>query len=145
MEKSHPAIEGRIAELVYTLRWQSSEGELTPSANCNSSPSQQWSYGVQSGPQIKLAGTDKCLDAGRNPSPGSKLRVSRCDGSSGQTWFVANTGLWILNDRDSNYLCADITGGSRAEGTPLQLWPCAQGNYNQQFYPGFCYSNSCIM
>lgn len=115
-----------------------------PSASCNDAPSQQWAYGIQSGPEVKLAGTDLCLDAGRNPRAGSKLRVARCDGSARQTWYVSNTGVWILNDRDTDYLCADITGGSRAEGTGLQLWPCAANNFNQQFYPGLCWSHTCI-
>lgn len=115
------------------------------SASCNPSPGQQWAYSIQSGPQIKVAGTNLCLDAGHNPRSGSKLRVERCNGSASQNWYVANTGLWILNDRGSDYLCADITGGSRAPGTGLQLHTCAENNPNQQFYPGFCWDHTCIM
>lgn len=92
-----------------------------------------------------MAGTNLCLDAGHNPRSGSKLRVERCNGSASQNWYVANTGLWILNDRGSDYLCADITGGSRAPGTGLQLHTCAENNPNQQFYPGFCWDHTCIM
>lgn len=37
-----------------------------------------------------------------DPQSGDEVRLSRCDDSSGQQWFPANTGQWILNDRDSN-------------------------------------------
>lgn len=113
------------------------------SANCNDEPSQSWAYGIQGVPYIKLSGSDLCLDAGRHPRPGSRLTLAPCDRSVRQNWYVTNTGLWVLNDRTSDYLCADIKGGSRAEGTPLQLWPCALNNYNQHFYPGFCWSHTC--
>lgn len=120
-------------------------GQADASSACDDAPGQQWAYGVQADPQIKVAGTDLCLDAGRAPRAGTKLRVSRCNGSAGQHWYIANTGLWILNDRSSDYLCADIRGGGRADGTALQLWPCAENNFNQHFYPGFCWSHTCIL
>lgn len=116
------------------------------SENCSDDPNQLWAYGIQSGPsQIKVSGTDLCLDGGRNPRAGSKLTVAPCDNTSSQNFYVTNTGRWVLNDRTDGYLCADITGGSRAEGTPLQLYPCALNNWNQDFYPGFCWDHICYM
>ncbi|KAL1410262.1 hypothetical protein Q8F55_004268 [Vanrija albida] len=83
--------------------------------------------------QLRLwAKPSLCLDAGLNPRDGSRVKLWTCyPGLLQQTWehysSIHGTGR-RLNGTD---LCLDVTDGRFANGTPLQVWKCAQGNWNQ--------------
>ncbi|KAF9263025.1 ricin B-like lectin [Marasmius fiardii PR-910] len=96
-----------------------------------------WELGLYSkfpaGPeQIKLAGTDKCIDVtDGNDADGTKLQLWTCvDGSRNQMWTSVqdNTFRWADTDK-----CIDVPDGSSTDGTQLQIWSCTPNNRNQQF------------
>lgn len=71
-----------------------------------------------------------CLDAGDNPSDGSKLQLRECALIPQQTWTPNGESTFKLSETD---LCIDLTDGNVAEGTQLQVWTCDTANVNQQW------------
>ncbi|EAU82577.2 hypothetical protein CC1G_12996 [Coprinopsis cinerea okayama7 len=88
--------------------------------------------------RIQPLATDKCLDVTDGVvADGVKVQVWTCfDGNQNQQW-----GHWLPNavsiPRDHItwkpfwWLCVDLTDGSNANGTPIQLWACNYQNPNQ--------------
>lgn len=71
--------------------------------DCNGSNAQQWVIRSGTG-QIRVAGTNFCLDAGSSPADGVKMKIWQCfDNLAAQQWnysninriTVANTGLCL--------------------------------------------------
>ncbi|KIY43865.1 macrofage activating glyco protein [Fistulina hepatica ATCC 64428] len=76
-----------------------------------------------------LLGSAYCLTATSNYD-GAAVTIEACvTGSSSQKWFFGNSNVRIYDDK-----CLDIINGVNADGTKLQIWTCASGDVNQQFY-----------
>jgi hypothetical protein len=43
-----------------------------------------------------------------------------------QFWNVSGSSVQVFGN-----MCLDVTGGSAANGTPLQIWTCTEGDTNQ--------------
>ncbi|KAL1410265.1 hypothetical protein Q8F55_004271 [Vanrija albida] len=100
-------------------------------------PNQLFDFGQT--PSIRpVSNTNLCLDAGSNPTSGSRVHLWQCyDGLPQQQWEA------VARDRFSKYLklvgqelCLDVTDGNFNSGTELQVWACGQYNINQQFQAG---------
>jgi len=84
-----------------------------------------------SGPVVSQE-NDTCLDTGTATNPdgdGALLaQIDSCSpGAAGQRWTAATNGTLTLGGQ-----CLDVTGGSTAAGTPVELWAC-DGGASQQW------------
>ncbi|KAJ7806991.1 hypothetical protein B0H14DRAFT_1541165 [Mycena olivaceomarginata] len=77
------------------------------------------------------ANSGKCLTAASN-ADGAVVEIEDCitAGSTSQSWStVSGSGaIQIFGNK-----CLDVSGGSTADGTKLQIWTCGSGNANQQW------------
>ncbi len=77
---------------------------------------------------IQGASSSRCIDVyGNTTTPGAKVDIWECNGSSGQSWTFTSAG-----ELKANGLCLDATGGDTSGGTKLVTWTC-HGGANQQF------------
>ena len=121
---------------------------MSPSARLNNVAwVQQWStsntdkqkFAIQpSGSNWKIAmkaNTNKCFGPiGNGTANATRIEIQDCNGSNNQAWNItadANTGAFQLKNVAANR-CLDISGGSMADGAPLQLYDC-WGAASQKF------------
>ncbi|GMK54281.1 hypothetical protein CspeluHIS016_0108670 [Cutaneotrichosporon spelunceum] len=97
---------------------------------CNGSAAQKFEFVRNAAGQVKLAGTNYCLDAGTNPGNGAKLKLWTCySGLYQQTWwYTGDNHLAIANGPG---LCMDVTDGNLSNGNQVQVWACDGPNQNQ--------------
>ncbi|KAG5643085.1 hypothetical protein DXG03_001580 [Asterophora parasitica] len=69
----------------------------------------------------------KCLNAATN-TDGAIVTIETCTYSANQKWTFSGGTVKIFSNK-----CLDVTGGSTADGTKLQIWTCSANNANQQF------------
>ncbi|PFH48480.1 carbohydrate-binding module family 13 protein [Amanita thiersii Skay4041] len=74
-----------------------------------------------------LTGT-KCLTAASN-SNGAGVTLQGCTGAESQHWEFTGGRIVVFGNK-----CLDVPGGNAADGTKLQIYTCADGNQNQQWY-----------
>ncbi len=84
---------------------------------------------ARTGPIVAGDNGAKCVDDnGGSSSPGAKVQIWDCGGSSSsQAWTIASNGTIGING-----LCMDITGANYSNGTPIEIWTC-NGGANQQW------------
>lgn len=81
------------------------------------------------GQQIKLSGTNYCLDAGSNPASGVKAKIWTCyDNLPAQQWTYTPDDYIRLTGTSQ---CLDLTDGDLTNGRQAQTWECAGNNQNQ--------------
>ncbi|KZP11094.1 carbohydrate-binding module family 13 protein [Athelia psychrophila] len=97
---------------------------------------QLWTLGRDKPGQVKLNGTDYCLDAG-NPYPANGLpaTIKKCDHDIAQTWYYTD------DNRISLYgygYCLDVVAGSKTVNQnpysqlhTVQIWKCTDGDTQQ--------------
>lgn len=70
------------------------------------------------------AAPDLCLEVqGGNPTPGTPVQVSKCDGGGfAQHWVYDRRNGTIHNPVYDK--CLDVQGRNSAPGTPVQIWDC---------------------
>ncbi|KAJ7457560.1 ricin B lectin domain-containing protein, partial [Mycena galericulata] len=73
------------------------------------------------------ANAGKCLTAASN-ADGAVVEIEDCvaGGSTAQSWTISGPAVQIYGNK-----CLDVTGGSTASGTKMQIWTCGTGNANQ--------------
>jgi hypothetical protein len=109
----------------------------------NPGRNQQWYIVPTDGGWAELVNRNsgQCLSAGYTyTQPGAPLVQYPCFGGTNQQWYLGvypgSTNLdgrkVVLASRTNSGLVADVTGGSPAQGTPLELWT-RTGGWNQQF------------
>jgi alpha-galactosidase len=92
---------------------------------CTGNPNQQWT--LPGDGTVRTLG--KCLDVPDSATAeGTDVDLSSCTGAAGQQWTYAQNGT--LTNPNSGY-CLDATGGSAANGTRLEIWPCGSNQTNQ--------------
>ncbi|KAF6747303.1 G-X-X-X-Q-X-W domain-containing protein [Ephemerocybe angulata] len=95
---------------------------------CNGTTAQKWVI-KRGGQQIKLSGTDYCLDAGSNPASGVKMKIWQClSNVAAQQWTYTSDDTIILTGTGQ---CLDLTDGNLANGNRVQTWACQSANDNQ--------------
>ncbi|KAH6911561.1 20 kDa protein having G-X-X-X-Q-X-W motif-containing protein [Coprinopsis sp. MPI-PUGE-AT-0042] len=78
--------------------------------------------------QIRLVGTDHCLDGGENPQDGTKLKIWQCfDNLPAQQWQFTKDRRFILAGTG---LCLDVPDGNTTVGNIVQVWTCWEGTVN---------------
>ncbi|KAJ7089587.1 ricin B lectin domain-containing protein [Mycena epipterygia] len=110
---------------------------------CTGGPNQQWTF--ETGPTLappppfgtpatnqyihSTGDAAKCLTAASN-TDGAAVEIEDCvsGGSASQNWTIPESDLTLQIFGDK---CLDVTGGAAANGTPLQIWTCTEGNTNQ--------------
>jgi Ricin-type beta-trefoil lectin domain/Domain of unknown function (DUF5122) beta-propeller len=120
-----------------------SNGTAVQLSTCNSgSNTQQWSQGAAN--TVINKGAALCLDdPGSSTTPGTQLDIATCSGGLNQVWPLpvaqgppsgAPKGpiFSYLKQADTNVPCLDLTGGSTATGTKVELWTC-NGNSRQSW------------
>ncbi|KAI5449775.1 hypothetical protein NCC49_004065 [Naganishia albida] len=96
--------------------------------DCNGSSAQRWSINRGAG-QVRLTGTNFCLDAGSNPGNGIKMKIWQCyDNLPAQNWYFTGDNRIALTNQG---LCLDLTDGRLDNFNQLQTWQCSTGNTNQ--------------
>ncbi|KAJ9110960.1 hypothetical protein QFC20_002726 [Naganishia adeliensis] len=108
------------------------DGTAVDLYDCNDTAAQKWVFtrGTTGG-QIRLAGSNYCLDAGSNPGNGIKMKIWTCYAGLGpQTWTFGTDGRIRLPSADQ---CLDVTDGSFTNFNVMQTWQCSSGNTNQQW------------
>ncbi|KAH6890194.1 G-X-X-X-Q-X-W domain-containing protein [Coprinopsis sp. MPI-PUGE-AT-0042] len=96
--------------------------------DCNGTNAQQLIIRSGTG-QIRVAGTNFCLDAGSSPANGVKMKIWQCyDNLAAQQWTYSNINRVTLANTG---LCLDLTDGNTANGNILQTWSCTDFNNNQ--------------
>ncbi|TRM64092.1 ricin B lectin domain-containing protein [Schizophyllum amplum] len=96
--------------------------------DCDGSDSQNFilSHGST---QVKLAGTNFCLDAGDNISNGVAMKIWLCDARlAQQTWYYTEDNRIAVEGYGQ---CLDVSRGSLDNGNAVQTWACTDGNTNQ--------------
>ncbi|KAF7323270.1 Glycoside hydrolase/deacetylase [Mycena chlorophos] len=73
------------------------------------------------------ANSGKCLGAASN-SNGAAVTVQDCATTTAQAWTFTSSGQLALY---GGSMCLDVTSGTVASGTKLQIWACGSGNANQ--------------
>ncbi|TFK97697.1 ricin B lectin domain-containing protein [Pterulicium gracile] len=105
---------------------------------CTGAASQKWVIRRGKG-QIKLSGTNFCLDAtDPNPANGTGLKIWQCyDDLIAQRWFYdgVTKEIWLNNDNDEvgGGGCVDLADGNTTNGRQVQMWSCGGGNPNQKW------------
>ncbi|EAU83384.2 hypothetical protein CC1G_09078 [Coprinopsis cinerea okayama7 len=102
---------------------------------CNGTPAQKWlvpSPATTPG-EVRLFGTDLCLDAGSNPHNGGLLTIQQCDGRPSQVWVYDDTnGRYTFSTIGGQ--CMDDTNGLKEDWVQLQTWGCGPPeNPNQKW------------
>ncbi|KIJ34538.1 carbohydrate-binding module family 13 protein [Sphaerobolus stellatus SS14] len=98
--------------------------------DCNGSAAQQWLIGPGN-TQVRLAGTNFCLDAGSNPASGIPMKIWQCfDGLPQQSWFYTDDERIAVTNQG---LCLDVPNGNLANGQVLQTFTCTDLDQNQVF------------
>jgi hypothetical protein len=96
--------------------------------DCNGTQAQMWAL-RRGGQQIKVAGTNFCLDAGSNPGNAVGMKIWTCyDNLPQQQWLYNSENQIVLQNRG---LCLDLTNGVVTNSNQVQTWQCASGNLNQ--------------
>ncbi|PPQ75089.1 hypothetical protein CVT24_010154 [Panaeolus cyanescens] len=96
--------------------------------DCNGTPAQMWAI-RRGGQQLKVAGTNYCLDAGSNPANGIGMKIWTCyDNLPQQKWLYNSQNQLVLQNLG---LCLDLENGITTNGNKVQTWRCASGNLNQ--------------
>ncbi|KAG6915295.1 hypothetical protein DXG01_012273 [Tephrocybe rancida] len=72
-------------------------------------------------------GTGKCLTAASN-SDGAAVTIEPCTYGANQKWIFEGGNVKVFGNK-----CLDVSGGSSADGTLLQIWTCTANNANQRF------------
>ncbi|TFK22300.1 hypothetical protein FA15DRAFT_671682 [Coprinopsis marcescibilis] len=99
--------------------------------DCNGTQAQKWVI-KRGGQQIKVSGTTYCLDAGSNPASGVGMKIWQCfDNLPAQQWIYTSDNTIRLASTNQ---CLDLTGGSLANGNPIQTWECAQLQNDNQVW-----------
>ncbi|KAH6890179.1 G-X-X-X-Q-X-W domain-containing protein [Coprinopsis sp. MPI-PUGE-AT-0042] len=103
--------------------------------DCNDSPAQNWVYHRGTG-QVRVKGTDFCLDSGSDVTNGSQMKIWQCfDNLPAQTWTLTWDDRLV---RAGTGLCLDLTNGSRVNGNIIQTWTCSDFNPNQIWSKWYC-------
>jgi Ricin-type beta-trefoil lectin domain len=64
---------------------------------------------------------------------GAAVTIQGCTDAVAQKWTFTGGSVYIFDNK-----CLDVTGGSTADGTKLQIWTCTSNNQNQQFSYTVC-------
>ena len=107
---------------------------------CNGSMNQEWYYApggdLLVGGQIVSFGSDSelCLDATTTANGVQLVTTVGNFGAISQNWQIKSAVLSVGPTTGSfgGYVCADVTNGSLAPGTPVQAYDC-NAEPNQQF------------
>ncbi|MGW0858075.1 DUF5010 domain-containing protein [Streptomyces sp. NPDC002690] len=95
---------------------------------CGTSTTQQWT--VAPGKSLQVLG--KCLTTqDRGTSNGTRVQIAACDGSAGQQWGVDAVNGYLVNAASG--LCLENGNGSTADGNPLIIWACNNGDAGQKW------------
>ncbi|KAH6906598.1 ricin B lectin domain-containing protein [Coprinopsis sp. MPI-PUGE-AT-0042] len=105
--------------------------------DCNGTNAQRWTFNrneIRS--QIRVSGTNFCLDAGGDPSvpDGTQMKIWECyDNLPRQEWFVGDNGYVRLSSlRHGTFdICLDLTDGRLDNTNVMQTWQCSEDNLNQ--------------
>lgn len=73
----------------------------------------------------------KCMTVASN-SDGAIVTLQTCNGAAEQKWTFGDGTIKAFGNK-----CLDVTDGSTADGTKLQVWTCSSGNTNQRFTYSF--------
>ncbi|KAJ7501574.1 ricin B lectin domain-containing protein [Mycena galericulata] len=96
---------------------------------CTDGPNQKWTLTTgPSEPITPIISNTTCLTAPTNAN-GGEVVVEPCDGSTNQLWTTIGSTLVVYGN-----MCLDVTNGSTANGTKLQIWDCTPGDTNQQLF-----------
>ncbi|MFI5620512.1 polymorphic toxin type 43 domain-containing protein [Streptomyces sp. NPDC051567] len=109
------AVTGLSGKCLDVSEGSSADGTAVQLWPCNETKAQQWRL---TGETVRAL--DKCLTAA-----GGKAVLSTCDGGEQQK-FVHRTGDTSLHHPATN-TCVAVPGATDADGTDLQLLPCATG------------------
>jgi hypothetical protein len=99
------------------------EGQPIEIWDCDSVPSETWLYDTSKQALQYKYNTSWCIDAGV-ATQGLKLQLWECNGQDQQKWLPY--GAFQLQSAKNTTMCIDVSGGSFAPGTQLQVWPCAK-------------------
>ncbi|TFK22304.1 hypothetical protein FA15DRAFT_622740, partial [Coprinopsis marcescibilis] len=91
--------------------------------DCNGTGAQRWEIRRGSGQQVKLSGTNFCIDAGTTPGDGVGMKIWECfpDIAAQQWIYTAENSIRLAG---TNF-CLDLTAGLLTNGNQLQTWTCA--------------------
>ncbi|KAF5368698.1 hypothetical protein D9615_010311 [Tricholomella constricta] len=96
--------------------------------DCNGSGAQKWIL-TKGNTQLRVAGTNFCLDAGSHPKNGVGMKIWTCyDNVEAQKWYYTDDKRIALTGQG---LCLDLTKGDLSNGNQVQTWKCGNGNKNQ--------------
>jgi hypothetical protein len=96
--------------------------------DCNGTNAQKWVIRQGSG-QVRVAGTNFCLDAGSSPANGVGMKIWQCyNNLPAQTWYYTLDRRIALEGKG---LCLDLTNGQLWNSNVMQTWRCTDNNNNQ--------------
>ncbi len=80
--------------------------------------------------ELRTMGATECLDVYEgSTTPGAKVELWNCDGSSAQKWTLKSDGTVVAQ---KSGLCLDVSGAKTANGSALDVWTC-NGGANQKW------------
>jgi len=98
--------------------------------DCNGSGAQQWVL-THGNTQVKLAGTNFCLDAGSSPANFVGMKIWQCfEGLPQQSWFYTDDERIAVTNMG---LCLDVPNGNLTNEQQLQTFKCTDEDQNQEF------------
>lgn len=97
-------------------------------ATCDDDSSQQWTLGTDK----TLWNQGKCLATAQGGTTnGTDVILDYCDGSKNQQWTVDSANGYLVNGASG--LCLENSDGSTADGNPLIIWTCNNGDLGQKW------------
>ncbi|KAF8883643.1 ricin B lectin domain-containing protein, partial [Gymnopilus junonius] len=98
--------------------------------DCNDTSAQRWTLSSGGGmTSVVLAGTDFCLDAGSNPSSGTRMKIWQCFNSlPAQSWEVTSAHQLKLSGTNQ---CLDLRNSLLQNENEIQTGACGTTNPNQ--------------
>ncbi|MFG2358320.1 ricin-type beta-trefoil lectin domain protein [Streptomyces sp. NPDC048521] len=97
-------------------------------ATCDDDASQQWTMAADK----TVWNQGKCLaTAEGGTTNGTDVVLDYCDGSRDQQWTVDPTNGYLVNAQSG--LCLENSNGSTADGNPLIIWTCNNGDVGQKW------------
>lgn len=83
--------------------------------------------------EIRVTGTDFCLDVGNEPlNNGNMVKIWRCHGGPQQRFDYGRDGRIRIPGKN---VCIDLTDGNVENGTPVQIYGCGDQSNNNQYFP----------
>ncbi|MEU7363859.1 DUF5010 domain-containing protein [Streptomyces olivaceoviridis] len=121
-------VTGQGGKCVDLAGGSAADGTQVVLNTCGTATTQQWSMATDR--SVRVLG--KCLTTqDQGTTNGTRVQIAACDGSKGQQWTADASNGYLVNAASG--LCLENSDGSTADGNPLIIWTCNNGDVGQKW------------